>query len=183
MITNTWSAVSEQISGVGVGVALGVGVAVGVGVGVDAGVGVGVPVTVPGSGVGVGDGLVVTSGVAVASGVGVGVDVDGMGVGVGVAPDARSPILRFTSGTSSSKTALSIVTSPEPVTSTETVPISFFKTIETWAFAIVSPPAVFQVRPRQSKAIVSTVLNVTPLGSGMVFVSRTPSPSRSRFTL
>ena len=174
-----------QDSGVGVGdgVAFGFGVGVGVGVGVDNGVGVGVasPDPPPAAGVGVGDGLVLLPGVPLASGVGVavegGVDVDD------VEPDARSVTLRLTSGTLSSKTALSIVTSPEPVTSTEAVPISFSKTIETCAFDLVNPPAVFQVRPRQSKAIVSTVLNVTPLGSGIVLVSRTPSPSRSRFTL
>ena len=95
MIKSTWSAVSEQTSGVGVDLGVGVavgdglGVDVGDGVGVDEGVGVGLPLTPPETGVGVGEGVVVPSGVALGSGVGVGVPVAGVVV-VDVAPDARS---------------------------------------------------------------------------------------------
>jgi len=124
--TVSLSTVSEQTAGVGVGV----GVAVGVGVGVEVGVGVGVAVAlgvgvVAGSdplrsGVGIGSGLTLMSGVTAEAGVGVAV-AETPGVGVGVAPEARSPTLRLTLGTESSKTLLSTVTSPEPVTSIETV--------------------------------------------------------------
>ena len=50
---------------------------------------------------------------------------------VGVPFDARSPTLRVTSTTSSSKTALLIVMSPEPVTSMDTVSMLFFNLIDT----------------------------------------------------
>src|SRR5215217_123720 len=178
-----------QTRGVGVGVTfgLGVGVAVGEGVGVAvaAGVGVGEGVVTSVSAVGVGVGFgsaTVGSGVPVTSGVGVGV-ATASGVGTGVAPDARSPTFRLTLGTASSKTLLSIVTSPEPVTSTSTASSKlFFSVIETWVLDLVIEPTVFQVRPRQSKPIVSTVLNVIPSGNGMVLVSMPPSPSRSIVT-
>ena len=172
--------------GVGVGVAVGVGVGVavgvGVGVGVDEGVGVGTEITPPESGVGIGVGLILISGVANGPGVGVAVAIT-TGVGVEVALEVRSETFRLTLGTESSKTLLSTVTSPEPVTSTETVPVLFFNLIETWALDVVSPLTVFHVRPRQSKAIVSTVSKVTSSGSGMVLVSMSPSPSRSIVTV
>jgi hypothetical protein len=134
------------------------------------------------AGVGVGIGLSVRSGVATTSGVGVGVAIT-TGVGVGVAPEARSATLRLTLGTESSKTLLSTVTSPEPVTSTETDPVLFVSLIDTWALDVVRAPTVFHVRPRQSKAIVSTVSKVTPSGSGTILVSMSPSPSRSIVTV
>jgi hypothetical protein len=163
--------------GVGAGVMLGVGVGAGVGVGVGViGVGVGTGVEV-GLGFGVGEGL--TPGVGVALG-----DPPGVapGLGAGVAVEAKSGTFRFTSGTESSNTLLSIVTSPEPVTSTETESVLFESVIETWACDVVTPPTVFHVRPRQSNAIASSVWKVTPSGSGIVRVSRVPSPLKSMVT-
>ena len=170
--------------GVGVGVARGVGVALGVGVGVAVGVGVGLGMGV-GVGVGVGDAFGSTPSTGsvppVVSGVGAGVVVSG--VGTGVAPADKSPTLSLTSGTSSSKTLLSMVMSPDPVMSIETASTPFFNVIETCALGIVFSPTVFQVRPRQSKPIVSTVSNSTPDGRSIVRVSMPPSPSRSIVTL
>ena len=122
MILSTVSAHTAG-AGVGVGTALGVGAGVADGVGVACGVGVGTGRMSPISGIGsgVGSGFAVLSGVATGLGVGVGVAVSATGDGVGVGPEARSPTLRATFGTSSSNTALLIVTSPEPVTSIETV--------------------------------------------------------------
>ena len=90
------------------------------------------------------------SGFNVGSTVGIGIGSSGVGVGVatmdgvgtGVAPEARSPTLRFTFGTESSNTLLSIVMSPEPVTSIETVLLPLFNLIETWALGEVMPPTV-----------------------------------------
>jgi len=120
--------------GAGVGAGVGVGVAVGVGVGVGVAVGVGV-----GSGVDVGDPFGV--GVAVGSPGDVSGDVLGStegsgsgveaGVGVAVAPVARSETFRLILGTASSNTALSIVTSPEPVTSTEIESLTLLSVIAT----------------------------------------------------
>ena len=130
-----------------------------------------VGVTVVGSVVGI-VGVVVT-GVVV-----IGVVVTGV-----VPEEAKFPTLRLTFGTESSKTTLSTVTSPEPVISIETMSPSYCNLNETWAFDDVTPLTVFQVRPRQSNAIVSTLSKVTPLGSVTVVVSRSPSPSRSSVTL
>ena len=170
-------------AGVGVGVACGVGFGLGVGVGVAVGVGVGLGEgPLPGDGDGDGFGLTSTGSVPpVVSGVGAGVVVSG--VGTGVAPAVKSPTLSVTFGTSSSNTLLSMVMSPDPVMSIETASTPFFNVIETCALGIVFSPTVFQVRPRQSKPIVSTVSNSTPDGRLMVRVSMPPSPSRSIVTL
>src|SRR6185503_12725880 len=184
-----------QTAGVGVGVAVGLGVGVGVGVvvvppGFVVGSVVGlvppvpvvglvvgfvpVPVPVPSTG----------SVVPVPPVVSIGGVVDVVsGVGTEVAPAERSSTWRSTFGTSSSNTALSTVMSPEPVTSMETLSTPYFSVIETCAFDLVDVPTVFQVRPRQSKAIVSTVTNSIPEGRLIVRVSISPSPSRSMFTL
>lgn len=126
-----------------VGGCCGVGIGDGVGVGVGSGSVVGFGfVSVPGSGLvtSTGSGCVSGSGSTVTGGVvgpgvvspGVVVVVVGVVVVVvGVPFAARSPTLRVTLGTSSSKTALLMVMSPEPVTSIETVSIPFFNLIET----------------------------------------------------
>ena len=113
------------------------GLGEGDGDGVGVGVGVGAPP--PRSGVGVGSGSSSLIGVGVGSGsppsisggVGVGVAIASAGVGVGAVPEARSPTRRLTFGTESSNTPLSIVMSPEPVTSTDTESEPFFNVIET----------------------------------------------------
>ena len=117
---------------------VGTGVGAGVGVGVGRGVGLGLEL---GVGVGVADGLAPGLGVGDASGLGYG-DAPGLGdgeapglgvgtaVGVGVA-ELRSGTFRFTFGTESSNTRLSIVTSPEPVTSTKTELLLLRSVIET----------------------------------------------------
>jgi len=132
--TDPGTAVSTHGSiGVAVGDGDGVGAGVGVGVAVGAGVGVGV-------GIGGGVGVDCTGGVGVAIGVGVGVAVTGPGSGnggamtpceAGVPDGARLPTLRFTCGTASSNTRLSIVTSPEPVTSADADVVPFVTLIET----------------------------------------------------
>jgi hypothetical protein len=110
------------------GAGLGVGVGVGTGVGLGAGVGVGTGVG-EGSGVGVGAGVGLSCGVGVGVGRGFGVGVgsgDGVGVGVTwlfplmVEPESTGvrSVFTFTFGTSSRYSVLSIVTSPECVTST-----------------------------------------------------------------
>ena len=116
--------------GVAAGLAAGVaaGLAAGVALGLAAGVGISIGRVPSTLGVGVSIGVPPRSGVALASGVGVAM---ADGVGSGVAPEARSPTFRSTFGTESSKTALSMVTSPEPVTSIEIDAVSFFKRIET----------------------------------------------------
>jgi len=76
---------------------------------------VGKPPPMSGNGDGVTSGTTGTIGDAVGLAEGVVLDA----VGTGVAPAARSATWRLTFGTLSSKTALSIVTSPEPVISTE----------------------------------------------------------------
>jgi hypothetical protein len=127
--------------GTGVGVGVGVGVTDGVGVAVAVGVGVGVASIGTGVGITVGVGDAPGSGVGTTEGLGVG-EPTGVALGVGVAPDARSSILRSTSGTESSNTRLSMVTSPEPVTSTDTKSLLFLRVIETWALASLSEPTV-----------------------------------------
>jgi len=159
--------------GLGLGVAGGDGLGLGRGVAVGDGVGGGGPP--PRSGVGVGTGAPSLDGVGVGvgcapstrGGVGIGVATP-IGVGVGVALEARSPTRKFTFGTESSNTRLSIVMSPEPVTSTETESLLFFNLIETCALGVVTPSTVFHVRPRQSKEMVSIVSKLTSLGSGIL---------------
>ena len=77
-----------------------------------------------------GSGSTVTGGVTGVSSVIVGV-VGVVVVVVGVPFAARSATLRVTSGTLSSNTMLLMVISPEPVTSIETISMSFVNLIET----------------------------------------------------
>src|SRR5581483_1307296 len=110
-------AVSEHCAGVGVGGGVGVGFGVGVGVGV--GIGVGVEV---GVGVGVGVGDIEGDGDAAGEGDGV---AKGSGVGVGSTITPLPGPLSVTLGMELSwKICASMVTSPDPVTSTFVLPLS-----------------------------------------------------------
>src|SRR5687768_3729104 len=111
-----------MVHGTGVGVGVGVGVGDGVGVAFGRGSPAGVVGVSTGESPGISGNVGITSGNGSIGVSGSGSPVAGVvlpGVGTGVAPAAKSPTFKVTFGTESSNTWLSIVMSPEPVTSME----------------------------------------------------------------